>query len=159
KWLSPFAGWPEVRASLPAPPPQIILDMTRMGSVFTYGGYGGSSNGSFQMSPGDDSSHALLVGRRIAPSEGVLLELEGDRAPVEIRRADGEPFGEIEGVVRTAGRWFLATPPSVGAPAPVTVIWQVEGAVARELVRVPRALGDGAPSGRTKLARRSDGRA
>jgi hypothetical protein len=170
KWLSPFAGWPEVRGSLPTPPPQVILDMTKMGGYGGYSyGYSGSSN--FQLAPGDDPGHALLVGRRVVRSEGLVYELEADRAPVEIHRADGEPFGEIEGIVRTAGRWFIATPPSGGASAntPATIIWQIEGAVARELVRVPRSYGDGnqpssssyggSNNARTKLARRSDGRA
>jgi hypothetical protein len=160
KWLSPFAGWPEVRATLPSPPAQVILDMTKLSSGYSYGGYGYGSNGSFQLTPGDDPSHALLVGKRMVRPEAVLYELEADRAPVEIRRADGEPFGEIEGIVRAAGRWFIATPPTGGTTSPMTVIWQIEGAVARELVRVPRAASDNAgTSTRSKLARRSDGRA
>lgn len=168
KWLSPFAGWPEVRASLPTVPPQVILDMTKAAS---YGGYGygyGSRTDNWQLTPGDDAAHALLVGKRLIRSENVIYELEADRAPVEVKRADGEPFGEIEGVVRAAGRWFVAAPPTGASPGsaslqPMTVIWQIEGAVARELVRVPRAIpeiaqGTPAPT-KTKLARRSDNRA
>lgn len=163
KWLSPFAGWTDVRASMPALPPQIILDMTKLSSSsYGYGGYGyAGSSSTFQVAAGDDPSHALLVGKRMLRSEGVVYELEADRAPVEVRRADGEPFGEIDGVVRAGGRWFIATPPGAGVTAPTTVIWQVEGTVARELVRVPRAFGESTntSSTRTKLARRSDGRA
>lgn len=158
KWLSPFNGWQDVRASLPAPPPQMILDMTRAATTY-YGSYG-VTNSTFQIAPGDDAGHALLVGKRVVRSEGVMYELEADRAPVEVRRGDGEPFGEIEGIVRAAGRWFVATPPAQGTASPVTVIWQVEGAIARELARIPRATnGAQSSSGRTKLARRSDGRA
>ena len=158
KWLSPFAGWPEVRASLASPPPQMIVDMTRAAATY-YGGYG-IAQSSFQLAPADDASHALLVGKRIVRSEGVVYELEAERAPIEVRRADGEPFGEIEGIVRAAGRWFIATPPAPGT-TPTTIIWQIEGGVARELVRVPRATNDAQSSsnGRTRLARRSDGRA
>lgn len=161
KWLSPFAGWPEVRSSLPGLAPPIIVEMTKLSSGYGYGGYGSGygSTSSFQVAPGDDPSHALLAGKRGMRSETVLYELEADRAPVEIRRADGEPFGEIEGVVRAAGRWFFATPPTSGAPAPITTIWQIEGAIARELVRVPRVSGENGSPARTKLARRSDGRA
>ena len=159
KWLSPFGGWQEIRATLPTPPPQVIVDMTRVSTTY-YPGAG--STASFQLAPGDDLSHALLVGRRTARNEIVLYELEADRAPVEVRRADGEPFGEIEGVVRASGRWFVATPPTPGVTAPSTTIWQIEGAIARELARIPRATNDTSPSTsnvRTKLARRSDGRA
>ncbi|MBX3260563.1 MAG: hypothetical protein KF782_12790 [Labilithrix sp.] len=155
KWLSPFAGWPEVRASLPAPPPQVILDMTRAST--TYYGYGVPSSG-FQLAQGDDAAHALLVGKRAGRAEGLLYELEAERAPIEVRRADGEPFGELEGVVRAAGRWFIASPSS-GAAAPTTLVWQIEGGVARELVRVPRASASVSSSARTRLASRSDGRA
>jgi hypothetical protein len=156
KWLSPFAGWPDVRASLPAPPPAMVLDMTKMTTPYYGGGYAMSSN--LQFAAADDGAHGLLIGRRVIRSEAVLFELEAERAPVEIHRADGEPFGEIEGVVRAAGRWFIATPLHGGVPA--TVIWQVEGAVARELVRVPRHAAEQASgAGRTRLARSVGGRA
>ncbi|MDF2694096.1 MAG: hypothetical protein K0S65_2479, partial [Labilithrix sp.] len=157
KWLSPFSGWPEVRASLPSPPPQMILDMTRASTSY-YGSYG-IANNNFQVAPGDDTGHALLIGKRVVRPEGVIYELEADRAPVEVRRADGDPFGEIEGIVRAAGRWFMATP-SQGA-SPTTILWQIEGGIARELVRVPRTTSDtqAASNGRSRLARRSDGRA
>jgi hypothetical protein len=158
KWLSPFSGWPEVRASLPTPPPQLILDMTRAATTY-YGGYG-IANNNFQLATGDDASHALLLGKRIVRPESVIYELEADRAPVEVRRADGEPIGDIEGIVRAAGRWFIATPSGQGT-SPTTVIWQVEGGIARELVRIPRTPNEAqsSASGRTKLAARSDGRA
>jgi len=159
KWLSPFAGWNEARASLPVVPPQTMLDFTKQSSAF--GGYGGYSpySGSFQIASGDDSAHALLLARRTSRTEVTPIELEADRAPVEIHRADGEPFVEIDAVMRAAGRWFLATPPLPGASMPATTLWQVEGSVARELGRVSRAaLETGRPTG-TRLARQSDGRA
>jgi hypothetical protein len=164
KWLSPFAGWPEIHTSLATLPPPVIVDMTRSPygsgySSFTY------SNSTWQLTPGDDPAHALLIGKRQVRGEPVLFELEADRAPVEVKRADGEPFGEIEGVVRAAGLWFVATPPVPGPVGPATTIWQIDGGVARELVRVPRAIADIASAAafsafpRARLARRSDGRA
>ncbi len=163
KWISPFSGWNDLRSSVPVLPPQVIVDVTRASSTYGYGGYYGgygAYGGQFQLVPGDDGGHALLVGRRTMNNQLVLFELEGDRAPIELHRADGEPFGEIEGYVRAAGRWFLATPLYGGAAPPATVIWQVDGANARELVRVPRAgIGEGGRSANAKLARRSDGRA
>ena len=174
KWLSPWSGWPEVRASLPTLPPGLIVDMTRSGSGY-YGGYGYSSYNSqnFQIAPGDDGAHALLIARRVTRTDLMLFELEADRAPLEVHRADGEPFGEIEGVVRVAGHWYVATPPGSSpmygqqSVATQTVIWQIEGAIARELARVPRAQsetsyiagGYGMQMRSARLARRSDGRA
>ena len=159
KWLSPFAGWTEARSSLAVLPPQVILDFTRTGSPFGYGSSYGGGSGFFQVATGDDTSHALLLARRPTRADVTPIELEADRAPVEIHRADGEPFLEIDAVTRAAGRWFLATPPPPGGASPVTTLWQVDGSVARELVRVSRAaLETGRPTG-TKLARRSDGRA
>lgn len=159
KWLSPFAGWPEAKASLAVIPPQLLLDFTKMGSGFGFGGYYGALSGMFQVATGDDPAHALLLARRITRTELVPFELEADRAPVEIRRADGEPFLEIEATTRAAGRWFFATPSLPGAPSSATTVWQVDGSVARELVRVARAAVEtGRPTG-TRLARRSDGRA
>jgi hypothetical protein len=159
KWLSPFAAWPETRSSVPTLPPATMLDFTKQSSM--YGGYGYSSaySGTFSLASGDDSAHALLIARRASRTELTPIELEADRAPVEIHRADGEPFVEIDAMTRAAGRWFLATPSTAGSSTAVTTIWQVDGAVARELVRITRAaLETGRPTG-TKLARRSDGRA
>jgi hypothetical protein len=160
KWLSPFAGWPETRSTLPVLPPATMLDFTKQSSA--YGGYGGfysAYTSMFAIVSGDDSSHALLIAQKASRTERTPIELEADRAPVEIHRADGEPFVEIDAVTRAAGRWFIATPPSPGVSSPVTTIWQVDGSVARELVRVTRAaIETGRPPG-TRLSRRSDGRA
>ena len=172
KWLSPFYGWPEVKGSLPTLPPGLILDVTHQsGGSYYYGGYGSYGSSNYQLAAGDDGAHAMLVAKRMGHVEPTLFELEADRAPIEVHRADGEPFADIEGLVRVAGRWIIATPPGSATqmygqppPAPYTVLWQVEGGTARELVRVPRATGDIPQSYaygvRTpRLARRSDGRA
>lgn len=160
KWLSPFAGWPEVRASLPAPPPPMIVDMTRTSGALSGGMYYGVHS-NYQLAPGDDDAHALLVAKRAGRWDTVVYELEADRSPIEVRRADGETFGEIEGVVRAGGQWLLATAAGPAGAAPASIVWKIEGAVAREHARVPRAWSDGvAPAAtRVKLARRSDGRA
>ena len=156
KWLSPFAGWSEAHASVPTLPPQVLLDFTKSSA---YGSYYQAYSSFFSIAAGDDPSHAMLVVRRSTRTDVTPFELEADRAPVEIRRADGEPFLEIDAVTRAAGRWFIVTPPPAGVSSPVTTIWQVDGAVARELVHVSRAaVESGRPAG-TRLARRSDGRA
>ncbi len=159
RWLSPFSGWPEAKSSIPSLPPASILDMTRTGSPYPFGGYAFNSN-AFQLAAGDDASHALLTLRR-ANNRGELAvyELEAERAAVEIRRADGEPFPEIEAAVRTAGRWFLALTSNGVHGAATTSIWQVDGAVAREIAKIPRLGLDMGRGGATRLARRSDGRA
>ncbi len=159
KWLSPFAGWSESRASLPSVPPPILLDYAKQSSQYGYGSYYSPYAGFFSITAGDDAGHAMLLVRRNTRVDLAPIELEADRSPVEIRRADGEPFLEIEAVTRAAGRWFFATPPAPGVPSPFTTLWQVDGSVARELVRVSRAAVEtGRPTG-TRLARRSDGRA
>ena len=157
KWLSPFAGWSEAHASVPTLPPQVLIDFTKQSSA--YGSYYQTYSSFFSIAAGDDPSHAMLVVRRSTRTDMTPIELEADRAPVEIHRADGEPFLEIDAVTRAAGRWFIVTPPPAGASSPVTTIWQVDGAVARELVHVSRAaVESGRPAG-ARLARRSDGRA
>ena len=156
KWLSPFAGWSESHASVPTLPPQVLIDFTKQSSA--YGTYYQAYSSFFSIAAGDDPSHAMLVVRRSTRTDMTPIELEADRAPVEIHRADGEPFLEIDAVTRAAGRWFIVTPPPAGASSPVTTIWQVDGAVARELVHIPRAaVESGRPAG-ARLARRSDGR-
>jgi hypothetical protein len=157
KWLSPFAAWPETCASVVTLPPQSVLQLSNTSGAFgSFGSF--NASGLFQITSGDDSAHALLLARRPTRTDVTPIELEADHAPIEIRRADGEPFLEIEGATRAAGRWFFATPPPIGASSPTTTVWQADGAVARELVRVARAAPEsGRPTG-TRLARRSDGR-
>ncbi|MEZ4264039.1 MAG: hypothetical protein R3B36_33405 [Polyangiaceae bacterium] len=157
RWLWPFSGWTEAKSSLVTAAPQAALDLARMPGSYGYGYSYGS--GALMMGAGDDPSHALLFMRRVGRSELTPFELEAERAPIEIRRADGEPFTEIDGTLRFAGHWFIATPP----PAPLrsamyTSVWRVDGSVARELATIPRAGLDGRPTG-ARLAHRSDGNA
>jgi hypothetical protein len=105
--------------------------------------------------PGDDADHALLIERRAgfastvsAGASSVALQaLETDRAPVEIRRVDGEALPELQGAVRSDGRWYVATAQGAGEPS-ATVLWILDGAVARELGRLSRVAPETAAPGR-----------
>jgi hypothetical protein len=151
KWVWPYGGWPETRSTSIAASTYANLEDARQKL--------GSTQWSFAL--GDDASHALLLGRRHngTTQETLVFALEENRPPIEVRRADGEPLGEIESAVRVAGRWFV-TVPSVQYPVyelPSTAVWVVDGSQAREVARVPRAGYESRPA--TRLARRSDGRA
>jgi hypothetical protein len=114
--------------------------------------------------PGDDADHALLVERRaglvggVSSTPGVvaLETLEADRVPGEVRRADGELLPDLQGAVRSGGRWYLATAQLTSEP-PATVVWLVDGSVARELGRLPRVATESVAPGR--LVRWSPGTA
>jgi len=78
-----------------------------------------------------------------------------------VRRADGEPLGDVDAAARVAGHWYVATKPAPLAGAQTTVVWSIDGSVAHEIARVPRAEGGG-PNERPEsvlLATRADGRA
>jgi hypothetical protein len=69
---------------------------------------------------------------------------------------DATPLPDFEAAIRIAGRWYLTTPQR-GAERKATVVWTLDGPVAREIARVPRT----GPLARStvRLARRTDGRA
>jgi hypothetical protein len=149
RFVSPFGSSQDVVSTQVAAPAKVALDW-----AYTYTGGGvPRAAQSWQVAAGDDPQHMLLVAHR-ATNESVPLELEADRTPVEIRRADGEPFGVVDSAVRVGGRWILAGPQN-GTELSSTVIWEVDGGVARELVRIPRAESGGSS---VRLARRPDGR-
>ncbi len=154
RWAWPFGGASEARSSAPAQLPAILLDAVKgIGTLGLPPMYL-----SVAIAAGDDASHALLVTRRSPRTPQVLFELEAEHAPVEIKRGDGEPLGEVESAVRENGRWYCDSAPRQGGRAE-SVVWQVDGAAARELARLPRT---GAPDGRlssARLATREDGRA
>jgi hypothetical protein len=102
------------------------------------------------------SASALLSGRGLG-QDVLTLELDADRAPLEVRRADGEPFSSLDFAVRTGAHWYIVTPQAYGE-VPASVIWRVDGATAREFARIPRCTLDSSPAS-VRLARRSDGRA
>jgi hypothetical protein len=94
--------------------------------------------------PGDDTDHALLAERRsgqmaqpVPQAAVALVLLDADRAPVEVHRAGGELLPDVQGAVRSGGRWYVSTAQPPGEPS-ATVVWVLDGAVAREVGRVPR---------------------
>ncbi|HEY2510845.1 MAG TPA: hypothetical protein VGI39_08315 [Polyangiaceae bacterium] len=151
RWEWPFGAAADIHSTVPAPAPGLLWEAARAGS-----GLSMALPFLWNVAIGDDASHALLIARKSARSDVNVFELDADRAPLEIRRADGEPFGEIDSALRTQGRWYIATSPA-GGEGSDAVVWQVEGPIARELARIPRA----APLTRVSpghLAARSDGR-
>ncbi len=109
---------------------------------------------------GDDATHALLLARRNpmngAPQDVVAIELEADRPPFEVHRSDGSSLGDIDFAVRMQGHWYVAAT-NVNDFATLFV-YEIEGGLARELARIPRAAYDGRPA-QVRLARREGGRA
>ena len=152
RWQWPWGGWTDARSSAPSPAPWTSLDGARRGL-----GGGPGLPTVWLLAPGDDADHALLVARRgytaSSPNAEVLV-LETDRPAVQARRADGEPWPDVEAAARIAGRWCLATTQSAGQP-PATVLWTIDGGLGRELARVPR-VGVGVRS-EVRLAQRADG--
>jgi hypothetical protein len=143
-----------VRSTSPTLAPFATLDAARRSIVGS-----GPVNLNWSAAVADDLTTALLVGKRFgaAPEITGMLALEADRSPVEIHRADGEPFADVEFALRTGVRWYLVTPQAKDEPR-ASVVYRVDGSEARELARVPRASLEGHPSA-ARLARRSDGRA
>jgi hypothetical protein len=151
RWQSPWGGWPEARASGVVAAPWTTLDGARR----ALGGAPGQP-AVWMLAPGDDADHALLVTRRGytsgTPTADVVV-LESDRAPVEARRANGEPFPDVEAAIRIGGRWYVATAQDAGEPA-ATIVWSIDGSTVRELARVPRVGVE--PRAELRMARRSD---
>jgi hypothetical protein len=151
-WLWPWGGWPDARASATVPAPWGSRD-----AAARFLGLAPGTASAWSLLPSDDPDHALLVVRRSSGARGFdVLALEGDRAPLEQHRSTGEPFAEVQGAMRVAGRWYLATAQS-GTERPATVVWALDGGAAREIARLPRLGGDSPPA--VHLAHRSDGAA
>jgi hypothetical protein len=152
RWQWPWGGPLDVRSSAATAAPWTSLDGARR----TFGMTSGAAT-ILAVAEGDDPDHALLLARHptSAPTVDVFL-LETDRPPIEARRPSGDPFPDIEGATRIGGRWYIATVQSPGELA-ATVVWSIEGAIAREVVRVPRAGFEARPA--LRLARHTDGRA
>jgi hypothetical protein len=151
-WVGPFGGWPDVRRSAVAQAPWTSFEAARRGTQI-----GGGGVAMWSILGGDDDDHALLVGRHVSgfPTAEVL-ELESDRAPIDVRRPGGELLPDVEAAVRVGARWYVATTQPAGELA-ATVVWLLDGAQAREIARLPRLPGD--PRAPLRLARRADGRA
>ena len=149
RWQSPWGGWTDARSSAVTPAPWPGLDAARRA-------LGSGQPSMWALAAGDDVDHALLVASDSTGAGAQVIVLEAERSPVEAKPASGDPFPPIEAAVRSAGRWYIASTQRRGEPD-ATVIWGVDGAVARELGRVPRLLFSIRPP--LRLARRSDGRA
>jgi hypothetical protein len=145
RWLTPFGGWQDAKATRAISAPQDTLDWWKPGGLPKHA-----------FVAGDDDDHALLVTRRgYGTSVATLTALEADHSPIEIHRADGEPFVELDSAMHALGHWYLAIPTPVSEKAE-TIIFRVDGAVAHELARVRRA-GYESRAPNTRLARRADG--
>jgi hypothetical protein len=90
--------------------------------------------------------------RSLAPIVMGVWAAESDQAPVAVSRPGGAPFAEIEAATRVGGRWIIATAQDPSESA-ATVLWELDGAAAREVRRFPRTLSDGGRR-QTRLARR-----
>ncbi|MEO7112256.1 MAG: hypothetical protein ABI183_17555 [Polyangiaceae bacterium] len=156
RWLSPFSSASEVHSTQTSSPPQVVLDSSRFANPFAPP----HPVQSWTMVPGDDPQHALLLAKRASPPDTVVLALEADHPPVEIRRADDEPFESVDGAIRMRGRWFLLGDSETFTSSGIT-IWEADGATAHEFVSIPRAYesSDRDHSPPAILAARSDGRA
>ncbi len=147
-WQWPWGAWTDVRSSAEAAAGWTTVDAARQAL-----GIGAPIEWSLTV---DDAEHALLAGRRVyGAARTDLLVVESSRPPLEVRTSGGDPLADIDGAVRLAGHWYLATGASSGEP-PSAVVWVVDGATAREIARLPR-LGI-EPRSPVRLASRGDGR-
>jgi hypothetical protein len=152
RWLWPYGSSRDVRSTSSAPAAFPTFDAARR----ILGQPGSANVVNWWMAVGDEPSSALLFGKSLG-QEITALELEADRAPVAIRRADGEPFNQVDFAVRAEAHWYIATPQAYGE-LPASIVWRVDGTTAHEFARVPRGPFDSSPAA-VRLARRSDGRA
>jgi hypothetical protein len=149
-WQSPWGSWQDGRSSMEAPSHWTSVELARQAL-----GMGGGLPLEWGL-VSDDADHALLVGRRpYGVSRADVWVLETNRAPVEVHRSGGDAFTDLQGAVRLAGHWYIATAQAQGE-LPATVLWLVDGAAAREVARLPRIGPDPLPS--LRLAGREDGR-
>jgi hypothetical protein len=152
RWLWPWGGWQDVRSSTVSVMPWTSLDGARRALSV-----GPGTPTAWMLAGGDDPDHALLIARHKTMPTGVeILLLETDRPPIEARRASGDSLPDVEAATRVGGVWYIATTQGPGELAAM-VVWSLEGAVAHEIARVPRAGFEARPA--VHLARRLDGRA
>jgi hypothetical protein len=149
QWASPFAGAEEAHTTVASPAPALFTGIARVGT---------SSALQWSVAAGDDPVHALLLAQgngRDAPAVGVF-ELEADHTPSLVHGPENAPLGHVDAALRAGGHWYLAS----HVQPTESIVWRVDGAYAREVVRIPRWFErgrSGAPAPR--LAWRTDGRA
>ena len=152
RWQWPWGGRLDVRSSTTVPSPWSSLDAA--GRAL---GAGPGTPTVWVVAEGDDPDHALLLAHHaMTPASAELFVLESGRPPAEARQSSGDPIPDVESATRVGGRWYVATAQSPGELA-ATVIWSLDGAIARELVRVPRGGFETRPA--LRLAQHTDGRA
>ncbi len=172
RWVSPYGDSTDVHTTTPSTSPFVTIEAARraIGAPSVPASFA-STTAFWTVALGDDPQHALLLGRHPSPVETTLLVVEDGRPIVEARRMDHEPFGDVEAATRVGRRWYVATS-AIAGELPATVLWQIDGALAREMARVPRSTGrwvdattnsesrsDPSAHTATQLARRADGRA
>ncbi len=144
RWLTPFGGHTDVRGTRATPAQEAVLEWWKMPGYMQHA-----------FVAAEDENHGLLVSRRYSGSAATVHALESDHAPLQLKRADGEPFVEIDSALFAMGHWYFSTPAPAG-DRPETIVWRADGAIVRELVHVRRAGLEGRPTG-TRLTRRADG--
>lgn len=149
RWSPPFSSSSSVYSTPTATPPRPIIEAAR----FAAGGPT-RSMASLAFATSDDPESGLLIGSRSGATgmESFITILDAARAPVEARRADGEPWSPVSAATRLEGRWFVVTEPAPSEPT-AAVLWEIEAGVGREIARAPRV--EAARSGgNVRLARR-----
>jgi hypothetical protein len=161
RWLWPWGpsdgGGSDARSSAVAPAPWRSLDVASRALGAPLG-----TNPEWTLIPGDDPDHALLVERRSAlatpvsssPGTVAMQVLESDRPALEVKRGPGLDLPDLQGAVRSGGRWYVATA-QVAGEAAATVLWVLDGPSAREVGRVPRVAPE--TGGPLRLARHVGG--
>ena len=135
RWAAPFGGWDKVKSSALGVAPAHLLDVSRLSVGAYYGSYT-----QYALVASADGNRALLTARKSSNAELSLFVLESDRAPIEVRRENNEPLGTLEAAIHTAGAWYLAT--NEPAPFQQTLVFRVDGSIARLVARMPRAVGE-----------------
>ena len=151
-WQWPWGDRQDERASAVAAVPWSSLDAA--GRAL---GAGPGTPPLWVIAEGDDPEHALLLAHHPGTATGAnVFVLEAGRAAIEAQRSNGDLLPEVQAATRVGDHWYVATAESPGELA-ATVVWSLDGATARELVRVPRT--GFAPRPAVRLARHSGGRA
>ena len=143
RWLTPFGGHTDVRGTRSTPAQEAMLEWWKMPGYMQHA-----------FVAAEDGEHGLLVSRRNTGSAATVHALESDHAPLQLKRADGEPFVDIDSALFAMGHWYFSGPAPAGE-RPETIVWRADGSLVRELVHVRRAGLQGRPTG-TRLARRAD---
>jgi hypothetical protein len=155
QWSWPYGGSGDTHRTSAALAPFATLDAARRAILGN-----GPVNLSWSAAVGDEPTASLLMGKRfgVTPEITAMVALEADKNPTEIRRADGEPFADVDFAIHSGGHWYLVTREAKDEPR-AAVVYRVDGSEAHEFARVPRAPFEGRAAPAPRLAHRTDGRA